>query len=112
MDASVVGYRARSDVGNGGTSAMAKNAVKGDLRLSAVAWKEEVERVLAAQGLPYRVNKSWVEQSSPLCCALLADVRTGGERLITIAADRFPTLEKRRAEIVRQLQPERRKSDR
>jgi hypothetical protein len=70
-------------------------------------WTDEVEGVVAAAGLPWRVTTAWVEQHTPLCCAELSDTRTGQQRRVILARDRFPTPPERRAEIVRQLQPAR-----
>ena len=67
-------------------------------------WTDEVEGVIAAAGLPWRVTTAWVEQHSPMCSADLSDIRNGQQRRVTLARDRFPTPAERRAEIVRQLQ--------
>lgn len=65
-------------------------------------WKQEIERALADLGPLWRVNIAWVEQSSPICAAKIADA-AGKERLVSLARDRFTTVADRRGEIVRQL---------
>ena len=65
-------------------------------------WKQEIEGALADLGPLWRINKAWVEQSSPICAAKIADAR-GNELLVSLARDRFATEADRRVEIVRQL---------
>jgi hypothetical protein len=65
-------------------------------------WKQELERVLADLGPLWRVNTAWVEQSTPMCGAKVADA-AGLERVVALARDRFATETARRVEIVRQL---------
>ena len=67
-------------------------------------WNEEVSRAIAGAGLPWRVAAAWIEQSSALCCAELADTRSGAERRISLSPGSFPTTADRRNEIIRQLQ--------
>lgn len=66
-------------------------------------WKQEIERALGGLGALWRVNTAWVEQSSPICAARIADAR-GNERVVSLARDRFATEAERRVEILRQLQ--------
>ena len=67
-------------------------------------WTREVERALAAAGLPWRVAAAWVEQVGSALCAELVDIRSGKERSIRLPALVFRTDKERREEIVRQLQ--------
>jgi hypothetical protein len=90
--------RARGDV-----EARASEKVHG-AGMTKSQWNDEVSRAVERAGLPWTVFAAWTEQSSPMCCASLSDMRSGQERRISLARDRFPTEVARRAEIVRQLQ--------
>ena len=65
-------------------------------------WAREVERALAAEGLPWRVSAAWVEQVGSTLCADLVDMRSGMERSVRLPRLVFRTEAERRAEILRQ----------
>lgn len=67
------------------------------------AWTEELERMIAAANLPYRVGFAWVEGGQSAWCAELVDRRTGNERRIRLEVAQFPTDVERKAEVLRQL---------
>ena len=67
------------------------------------AWDEEVRRVIASSGLPWRVFAAWVQQGSDRCEAELVDMRSGKERTISLSHQQFPTDAARRVEIERQV---------
>jgi hypothetical protein len=71
---------------------------------TAKAWSEEITRAVAGSGLPWRVAVTWVEQNRSMFYADLVDVRSGRERRVCLAVDRFPTASDRRVEIARQLE--------
>jgi hypothetical protein len=68
-------------------------------------WTAELQAALVAAGNHWRVFKAWVEGNSPMLYADLTSVTLGAKR-ITLARDRFATVEERRAEIRRQLHGE------
>ena len=66
-------------------------------------WKEEVERAVAASGLPWRVSFAWIEENAAQCCADVTDRRYENDRTLRLSEKQFVTEAQRRAEIVRQL---------
>ena len=66
-------------------------------------WKEEVDRAIAASGLPWRVSSTWLEDDAGQCCAIITDRRFGRDRTIRFSQQEFSTEQQRRAELVRQL---------
>ncbi len=67
------------------------------------AWSEELERVVAGAGLPFRVTFAWIEKGNNAWCAELVDRRTGADRSIRLDAGQFPTEMERKGEVVRLL---------
>ena len=67
-------------------------------------WDEEVRRVIASSGLPWRVFAAWVHQGSERCEAELVDIRSDRERTIAWWLNRFPSEADRQPEMVRQVQ--------
>jgi hypothetical protein len=65
-------------------------------------WAAELQAALTAVGSNWRVFKAWVERNSPMMYADLTSVTLGAKR-ITLARDRFTTVNERRTEILRQL---------
>jgi len=66
-------------------------------------WREEVDRLLAASGMPWRLFAAWVESNRTTCCAEVTHTSTGKLRTIRLSQSQFNTVAARRAEVARQL---------
>ena len=67
-------------------------------------WTAEVEDVVAASGLPWRVSSCWCEERTGARCADLVHTATGNPRHVTVSREHLDTAASRQAEIIGQLQ--------